>query len=148
MYQVVNNQFTRILQKIQPSIYGDHLIRPIDRNLVDSKSNKPIDDEPKEIEKVEESKEQSSIMPKVLSGWQLKIGGKPTETPAVVKPKWLSTNTTALKTQIMERTNQLTALIMESQNEKSRIKRIEDLSEHLLSFPEAKHQAIKVCYYL
>lgn len=130
MYQTVNKEFTKILQKIQPTIYGDHLIK---RNI-ETKSNV------KDKTDSRRTMEQYNI-PKVLTDLKLKIG---ISEVAVNKPKWLTKCMSVSQKTITSKTNHIVQLISLAETDESKIKRIEDLSTHILTFPEARHQAIKV----
>lgn len=147
MYQVVNKEFARLLQKIQPSIYGEHLIRPLENNPSGSTTAVPAirnNIENNDVKAVaEKSKDQGYTMPKVLTGWQLKIGKSEITTEAK-KQKWLNKEEVVPKSVIMSRTSDITKLILGAESDESKIHRIDDLSEHLTQFPEAKHQAVKV----
>lgn len=142
MYQTVNKEFAKLLQKMQPTIYGDHLIRQME-------TKKDEKDEPKGEEKcekklvVQEPKpaEASYNMPKVLSGLKLKIGK--TET-VESKPKWMCRSSAINRKVIMEKTIQLISLIPFAKTDEARINSIENLSKHLIAWPDEKHQAVKV----
>lgn len=132
MYQTMNKEFTRLLQKVQPSVYGDHLIRRVETKAVDTVR--------KETDVAEKEQTSSSYMPNILTGWQLKLGKSEV---AEKKPKWLAKKTTVSKTAIMAQMNHIITSIIQAETDTTKIKRIEDLSQHLLVFPEAKHQAVK-----
>lgn len=128
MYQTVNKEFAKLLQKMQPTIYGDQLIK---RNLESETKDKAI---------ARKNIEQYNI-PKVLTDLKLKIG---ISEVAVNKPKWLTKCMSVSQKTVTAKTNQIVQLISLAESDESKIKRIEDLSTHILTFPEARHQAVKV----
>lgn len=129
MYQVANKEFAKLLQKMQPTIYGDHLIRQLEsKNDAPAKPKKP---------------DASYNIPKVLTDLKLRIG---ISEVAVNKPKWLTNNPTISQKSITAKTKQIVTLIALADSDQSKIQRIDDLITHILNFPEGRHQAVKVCH--
>lgn len=136
MYQTVNKEFAKLLQKMQPAIYGEHLLRPLE-------TKKAVSVEVEDTKK----KEQGYNMTNVLSGLtKLTTLSKSDLVEAKPKPKWL-VETPVSNSSIIARTSHIISAISTASSDEAKIEKIENLAAHLLKYPQAKHQAVKVLKY-
>ncbi|XP_022902322.1 calcium-independent phospholipase A2-gamma-like [Onthophagus taurus] len=148
---MINKEFAQILQKIQPSVYGNAIVRTV--NKVSEKDNGTIKKDAVAKSVAVES-EPTSIttgisIPGVLNGLGISFGakennGEVVKTNNVPKvAKWKNDKVVASKSSISSRTKHVIFSISQAQSKESKLRRIEDLSMHIKQFPEEKHAAVK-----
>ncbi|XP_018320202.1 calcium-independent phospholipase A2-gamma isoform X2 [Agrilus planipennis] len=129
----VRKDFAQFLQKIQPSVYGSNLVRHVDTSAAATNETQEKKGENKGI----------IAFPNVLNGLINKKPATEVERPKEILPKWKTTTKTVSKTAIMSRTRHIIYSIANAETEKSKLKRIDDLSDHIKMYPEAKNHAVK-----
>lgn len=132
----LNKEFAHFLQKIQPSVYGNDLIRYFE-SITLQIDNKNVDKN-----KIRNEQNTTTYFPNVLNGIKIKIGGN-SEGKKLV-PKWKEAQLAVLKESVASRTQHLVSLLVETQSDNSILTNIEDLIAHIEKYPEAKHIAVKV----
>ncbi|XP_049778627.1 calcium-independent phospholipase A2-gamma-like isoform X1 [Schistocerca cancellata] len=127
---VLNNEWAKVLQKI-PSLQNQ--LKKQDTSTISQSLQKVTTKEssPQELANVLEgpNKKQNEI--------------RITDSSQEVLPKWKSFNKAMSKPSLRSRTKHVIASISAAESELSRHKRLEDLTNHLNQYPEAKHLVIK-----
>lgn len=87
----INKEFAQLLQKIQPAVYDSDAKRSFE-SQADSKEvdKKDLNGESKETKSEEKVEESSYMIPNLIQGFRIKMGGKEEKTVKDVSPKWKS----------------------------------------------------------
>lgn len=148
--QLFNKELASLLQRFQPSVYGNDIIRNFETNLT-KENEKENAQEQVELQKSEQKKSEPEVAAikdqgygSLLTGLKLKMT-KSDSVPEKIPPKWKTVKSTVSKCSVISRTFHVISMINSAESESSRLRRIEDLTAHLQQYPEAKHHAFKVC---
>ncbi|XP_076268235.1 calcium-independent phospholipase A2-gamma-like isoform X1 [Rhynchophorus ferrugineus] len=127
--KVLNREFAKFLQKIDPQIYGNG---PIEQFSTVSKENQPQKSELK-IEK-----DKGSISFPNIFGNMWKDEIKPTPIP-----KWKRERSAISKESLTLRTKYIVSSLALAETDKGKMFELENLVSHLKKYPESKHFAVK-----
>ncbi|KRT85753.1 hypothetical protein AMK59_230 [Oryctes borbonicus] len=151
---VLNKEFARILQKIQPSVYGTEIAR----NFKQTADVEPKKSEVKTVDLENSSNESNNSntevttqvipktegginFPKVLNGLGISFTNK--DPPKEVVPKWKADNLVISQSGMSSRTRHVIFSIAQAETIESKLHRVEGLTNHIKQYPEAKNNAVK-----
>ncbi|KAF5280276.1 hypothetical protein FQR65_LT03084 [Abscondita terminalis] len=130
LQNVINKEITNILQKLQPSIYGNESIR-----FIEKASSSSMTSDFKKISEVDGT----YALPKVLEGLKMK---KSVEGEVKIAPKWKMDKSITTKDAVLNKSNYLMT-VLENANDDYKVKCIEELIVHIKKHPEVKRFIIK-----
>ncbi|GLV40136.1 calcium-independent phospholipase A2 VIA [Carabus blaptoides fortunei] len=145
--QLFNKELASILQKFQPSVYGNDIIRTIETTSAKKTTEEPVK-EVVELQTAEQEKPKPEVAStkeqgyRILTGFKLKMA-KSDSVPEKIQPKWKSHKTAVSKCSVTSRTFHVISMINSAESDSSKLRRIEDLTAHIQQYPEAKHHAFK-----
>ncbi|XP_030753887.1 calcium-independent phospholipase A2-gamma-like isoform X2 [Sitophilus oryzae] len=128
---VLNKEFAKFLQKIDPKIYGNDFVQQFSSTI--SVDNSQEKSDAKGIDK-----DKGGIsFPNIFSNmWK-------EETKSVTIPKWKTEKPAVSKELVAARTKSIVSSLALAESDKWRLYELENLITHLKQYPEAKHCAVK-----
>lgn len=145
LQNAVSKEVASMLQKYQPSVYGNEIVRNFDSSAVTA--NDLVKNNTSTKAKTDVKKSESSSIGNVINGisMKLKITKEEPAVPAIteVLPKWRTEAPTISRSSIQSRTTQIINNITTAGTDEGRIKHVSELGQHLQLYPDAKSAAIK-----
>lgn len=136
LQNVINKEITQILQKLQPSVYGNEVVRFIESNTTSTTTDVKKSTEAEATN----NKDPGYSLPKVLEG--LKIKKNTDNEPKDILPKWKTQTSPVLNNSITAKTSYVMTLVENASNE-YKAGCIQELVAHIKEHPQVKRQVMK-----